>query len=71
MITKTGAIGTNVDWEAVDRMTEVSRTYLVTDRKGNEFFKMYKPSEAKRIFKSEGWTGRIVSTLDKSRRYKT
>lgn len=71
MITKMDAIGVNVDWAAVERATEVPRTYLVTDRKGREFYKMYKPSEAKRIFKSEGWSGKIVSTLDKSRRCRT
>lgn len=64
MITKLGAKGTKVDWDAVERATEVRRTYLVRDRHGNEFFKMYKPSEAQRIFKAEGWTGQIISTLD-------
>ena len=72
MITKMDAMGVNVDWAAVERATEVPRTYLVTDRcTGREFYKMYKPSEAKRIFKSTGWSGKIVSTLDKSRRCRT
>lgn len=64
MTTKLDAKNTAVDWDAVERATEVRRTYLVRDKRGNEFFKMYKPSEAKRIFKAEGWTGQIISTLD-------
>ena len=67
MTTKQDAMGTKVDWEAVEKATEVRRTYLIKDRFGREFFKMYKPSEAKRIFKLEGWTGKIVSTLDRTR----
>lgn len=65
MTTKTDARGTIVDWDKVEQATEVPRTYLIKDRFGREFFKMYKPSEAKRIFKLEGWTGKIVSTLDR------
>ena len=65
MTTKTDAQGVNVDWQKVELATEVPRTYLITDKHGREFFKMYKPSEAKRIFKLEGWTGKIVSTLDR------
>jgi len=68
MTTKTDAIGTKVDWKKVELATEVPRTYLITDRNGREFFKMYKPSDTKRIFKLEGWTGKIVSTLDRSGR---
>lgn len=68
MITKTGAKDVVVDWDAIERATEVARTYLVRDRFGREFFKMYKPSEAFRIFKARGWTGKIVSTLDRNRR---
>jgi len=66
MITKSGAAGAKIDWSAVEMATEVPRTYLVKDRFGREFFKMYKPSEATRIFKAEGWTGKIVSTLDRN-----
>ena len=65
MTTKTDAQGVNVDWQKVELATEVPRTYLITDKHGREFFKMYKPSEAKKIFKVEGWTGKIVSTLDR------
>lgn len=67
MITKSESVGTKVDWSVVEKATEVQRTYLVKDRFGNEFFKMYKPSEAQKIFKSRGWTGTIISTLDRSR----
>ena len=66
MVTKSDAIGVNVDWEKINAATEVKRTYLVNDRNGREFFKMYKPSEAKRIFAAEGWKGSIVSVLDRS-----
>lgn len=68
MTTKLEAKRAIVDWHAVEAATEVPRTYLIKDRQGREFFKMYKPSEAKRIFKLEGWTGSIVSTLDRSKR---
>ena len=68
MTTKTDAQGVNVDWQKVELATEVPRTYLITNKHGCEFFKMYKPSEAKRILKLEGWTGKIVSTLDRSGR---
>ena len=67
MTTKLESSGANIDWDKVEKATEVPRTYLVKDRFGNEFFKMYKPSEAKTIFKKHKWTGTIVSTLDKSR----
>lgn len=67
MITKSESVGTKVDWNVVEKATEVPRTYLVKDNFGNEFYKMYKPSEAQKIFKSRGWTGKIVSTLDKSK----
>ena len=66
MVTKSDAIGVKVDWDKVNAATEVKRTYLVKDRNGKEFFKMYKPSEAKRIFALEGWRGSIVSVLDRS-----
>ena len=68
MITKMGAIDAKVDWDAVSRATELPRTYLIKDRStGREFFKMYKPSEAQRIFKAQGWIGQIVSVLDRRR----
>lgn len=63
MTTKSDAKGAVVDWCAVEKATEVQRTYLVKDRNGKEFFKMYKPSEAQDIFKKKGWTGQIVSML--------
>ncbi len=67
MITKSESVGIKVDWNVVEKATEVPRTYLVRDAFGNEFYKMYKPSETPKIFKSHGWTGKIVSTLDKSK----
>lgn len=67
MTTKTDARGAVVDWKQVELATEVPRTYLVKDKYGREFFKMYKPSEAHDIFKSRGWRGQIISTLDKTR----
>ena len=69
MTTKSESVSTKVDWNAVEKATEVPRTYLVKDKLGREFFKMYKPSEADRIFKANGWKGTIVSTLDKTRRW--
>ena len=68
MTTKTQAEGTKVNWKAVDKATEVSRTYLIRDNEGREFFKMYKPSEAQKIFKQRGWKGKLVGTLDKGRK---
>lgn len=70
MITKTGAIGANVDWNAVERATEAKRTYLVHTNDGREFFKYYKPSEARQIFKQKGWSGKIIGTLDKEARWR-
>ena len=67
MVTKLDAIDVNIDWDLVDRITEVRRTYLVRNSDGNEFFKMYKPSEAPGIFKRKGWVGHVVSTIDRSR----
>lgn len=66
MITKSEAMGVTVDWAKVERALEVSRTYLVRDRFGHEFYKMYKPSEAQRIFREKGWSGKVVSVLDRS-----
>lgn len=63
MITKLDAKDAKVDWNKVNKATEVPRTYLVKDMFGKEFYKMYKPSEANRIFKQNKWTGKIVSTL--------
>ena len=42
---------------------DMPRTYLIRDRNGREFFKMYKPSSTKEIFKRKGWTGKIVSIM--------
>lgn len=67
MITKSASVGAVVDWDVVERATEVPMTYLVTDDQGRVFFKMYKPSEALGIFRAKGWTGTLVGTLDKSR----
>ena len=66
MTTKAGARGTAIDWRKVELVTEVRRTYLIKDRYGHEFYKMYKPSEAQKIFRERGWRGQIVSTLDRS-----
>ena len=63
MTGKLAAQGIHIDWKKVELATEVPRTYLIRDSSGREFFKMYKPSESQRIFKSKGWTGQIVSTL--------
>ena len=69
MVTKLDAKNVKVDWDKVNQATEVRRTYLCWDKDGHEFFKMYKPSEAGKIFKAKGWHGKIVSTLDKGARY--
>lgn len=63
MITKTEARGTFIDWDRVNQITEVPRTYLVRTDDGREFFKMYKPSYAKHVFAATGWTGQMVGTL--------
>ena len=66
MVTKNEASGVKINWEEINKLTEIPRTYLVRDKFGNEFYKMYKPQQAKEIFKKKGWTGQIVSTLDRS-----
>jgi len=64
MTTKLDTIGIRIDWDAVNQATEIPRTYLIRDPDtGREFFKMYKPSEAKRIFSAQGWHGKIVKTM--------
>lgn len=68
MVTKTQAKNANVDWKAVEKATEVRRTYLVTLPDGRQVYKMYKPSEAQKIFRSKGWKGKLVGILDKSRK---
>ena len=68
MVTKIEAKGARVDWRAVELATEVKRTYLITDRFGKQFYKMYKPSEVQKIFKEKGWRGQIVSRLNRSKR---
>lgn len=63
MTTKTAAKDVFIDWKEIEHATEVPRTYLVRTRDGREFFKMYKPSQAKHVFAAEGWTGQIIGTL--------
>lgn len=70
MVTKLEAKTANVDWDKINKATEVRRTYLCWDKDGHEFYKMYKPSEAGKIFKSKGWHGKIVGVLDRSVRNK-
>lgn len=70
MITKTEARDVVIDWDEINRLTETPRTYLIRDKDGREFFKMYKPSEAQLIFRNNGWEGKIVSVLDKNARWK-
>lgn len=67
MTMKSEAKGTVIDWERVEKVTEIKRTYLVKDPSGHrEFFKMWTPSEAKHMLKAMGWTGSIVSTIDRN-----
>lgn len=69
MVRKLEAKGAKVDWKAVNKATEIARTYLVTEiRTGKQFFKMYKPSEAQKIFKQKGWKGSIVSKLERNKK---
>ena len=68
MITKTEAKGVVIDWDMINAITEVKRTYLVKDQTGREFYKMYKPSEVPKIFKENNWTGQIVSILNRSKK---
>lgn len=53
MVTKMQAQGAKVDWDAVERATEKRRTYHVRYSDGREVFKMYKPSEAKKIWEKD------------------
>ena len=53
MVTKMQAQGAKVDWEAVERATEKRRTYHVKYSDGREVFKMYKPSEAIKIWDND------------------
>lgn len=67
MTTKAKAMNTKVDWDYVDRATEIRRTYLVRLPDGRKMFKMYKPSEAAETFKRTGWTGKIVSRVERTK----
>ena len=63
MVTKMQAQGAKVDWDAVERATEIRRTYLITTKSGREFFKMYKPSEVRHVLKNEpDWNACMVGT---------
>lgn len=65
MVTKSDARNAKVNWDAIEKATEVPRTYLVTDKFGRKFFKMYKPSEAQKIFKATDCSGEIVGILNR------
>ena len=63
MVTKMQAQGAKVDWDAVERATEIRRTYLIVTKNGREFFKMYKPSEVAHVLKNEpGWSAYMIGT---------
>lgn len=49
MTFKSDARGVKVDWEKVALATEIARTYEITLESGGIIFKMYKPSEFKKI----------------------
>lgn len=64
--TKTMAANAKVDWGYVEQVTEIPRTYYITTDDGRWFFKMYKPSEAKKVFKLEkSWHGKIVGKVSR------
>ena len=67
MTTKAKAMNTKIDWDYVNQATEIRRTYFVRLPDGRKMFKMYKPSEAAEIFKRNGWTGKIVSRVERSK----
>lgn len=45
MITKQEAANARVDWDTINRKTEIARTYMITVPGGGIIFKMYKPSQ--------------------------
>lgn len=49
MTGKMGAKNANVDWRAVEKATEIRRTYEIHLINGGIIFKMYKPSEIRSI----------------------
>lgn len=65
MTTKSMAMNAKVDWDYVSQVTEVPRTYEITTHDGRHFFKMYKPSEAKRICKAKKWLYKLVGSLER------
>ena len=63
MITKLQAKDAKVDWDRVNKLTEIRRTYLVRTKDGREFFKMYKPSEVKKhLAEGSQWKFTMVGT---------
>ena len=65
MITKAGSIGTFVDWDRVRKATEKPRTFMVQDKEGHTFFKMYKPSEAPALMAKKGYVGFPVNRMER------
>lgn len=54
LVTKKQAAGANVDWNAVALATEIPRSYEIRLKSGGIIFKMYKPSEMRKIMNNPG-----------------
>lgn len=52
MTGKTDGMKAKVDWEKVNKATEIKRTYEIELKSGGIIFKQYKPSEMNKIMNS-------------------
>ena len=65
MTFKSASMSAKVDWEAVNRATEIKRTYEIILESGGIIFKMYKPSEFHEL------TAHISVPANKSSKWKS
>ena len=71
MITKKDARGASVDWETVNKRSEIARTYLFMGPEGQRIFKLYKPSQMRdknisKKYRKPGWKWIEIGMKDRS-----
>ena len=71
MITKRNAVNTSIDWETVNKRSEIARTFLFIGPEGQRIFKLYKPSQLRdknisKKYRKPGWKYVEVGTKDRS-----
>lgn len=71
MVTRKDAQNAVVDWDTVNKRTEVARTYMFISPEGHTIFKQYKPSQVKAgnissKYKGPGWRYAKMGKVDRS-----